>query len=227
LKKLHRINALPHVRTDIERGRLPDDFGFCGGLLMGAGGSRFGAGRPGWHVKAEYCRRIDVRRWQREYMLRPGAFGSWVWRDTETGETTASIAYTFEADAVVLRFAIDGQSMSQRLDILRTPCTYGGSRPWFACPRCRCRVAVLFLRGNGFACRHCQRIAYRSQSEDDCGRAWIKQSKIEAKLADDWERPKGMHHRTYERLLSAILECEDRRETALAAFMAQRGSLLL
>lgn len=186
---------------------------------MGTGGTRYGAGRPGYRVKAEDCRQLDVRRWQREGMLVPGQAGGWYWRDPDTGATRASIGWRVEAGVVVLVYAINGEPVTQRVPIERTSCNYGGSRAWFRCPRCARRVAVLFLRGRGFACRHCQQVAYRSQSEDDMGRAWIKQRKAEAKLGENWSRPKGMHHATRERLLSVIFDCEQARTDALAAFL--------
>ena len=37
-----------------------------------------------------------------------------------------------------------------------TLCQYGGARPWFLCPSCRRRVAILY-GGAVFACRHCYR----------------------------------------------------------------------
>lgn len=39
----------------------------------------------------------------------------------------------------------------------------------FAFPHCARRVAVLFLRANGFFCRHCNRVAYGSQSDNALG----------------------------------------------------------
>lgn len=188
---------------------------------MSRGGSRFGAGRPSWHVKAEHLRSIDARRWAREGLLAPGKVGGWAWRDPDTGATTASIGYAAEAGAVVLSFTSDDEAVRQRVPILETGCNYGGGRQWFACPRCGRRVAVLYLRGARFACRHCQRAAYASQSEDEMGRAWRKQRKAEAKLGANWRRPKGMHRATRERLLAVIWECERRREDALAAFLSR------
>jgi len=76
---------------------------------------------------------------------------------------------------------------------------------------------VLYLRG-GFACRHCSRVVYASQSEDALGRLWRKQEKAEAKLGENWQRPKGMHRTTYERVLNRILDCEGRRDDALCEF---------
>jgi hypothetical protein len=182
---------------------------------------RWGAGRPGWHVKAEHCRRIDVRRWHRDGLLRPGVWSSWVWSDSKTGEQRASIGFSVSEHHVELQYSISDTPQRQLVPLERTPCTFGGARPWFRCPACTRRVAVLFLRSNRFACRHCQRIAYASQSDDACGRAWRRQSKLEARLGDGWVRPKGMHHRTHERLVDGIFECERIREEALIAYAAR------
>lgn len=186
---------------------------------MGSGGSRHGAGRPAMHVKAEHCRRIDVRRWQREGILRPGAGGAWAWTNSE-GERTASIGYRAWDGAVNLDYAIDGRAAGQRITLDTTACTYGGTRPWFVCPVRGERVAVLYLRAGRFACRHCQRIVYASQSGDIYDRTWRMQAKAEAKLGPNWARPKGMHATTRERLLSIIWDCEEQREVALSVHFA-------
>lgn len=44
--------------------------------------------------------------------------------------------------------------------------------------------------------------------------------KLEARLGPHWQRPKGMHHRTRERLLAGTFEYEEAREDALAAYLA-------
>ena len=183
---------------------------------MGRGGSRYGAGRPAQHVKAEHCRRIDVRRWQREGMLQEGHAGTWQWSDPDTGKRTAAVGYRANGGGVTLDYSIDGKPHNQFVWLTETACNFGGTRQWFACPIRGERVAVLFLRAGRFACRHCQRIAYASQSGDLCGRTWRKQAKAEAKLGPNWTRPKGMHEKTRERLLSTIWECEEWRDVALA-----------
>lgn len=192
---------------------------------MSRGGMRMGAGRPGWHVKAEHLRRIDARRWAREGMLTPCCSGGWYWTDPETRQTLASIGYSAEPGAVVLAFTVDGNPVRQRVPILTTGCNYGGTRKWFGCPGCARRVAILYLRSARFACRRCQRVAYASQSEDELGRTWRKQSKAEAKLGDDWSRPKGMHTTTHERILDVIYDCEERRDSALYEFARRMGLL--
>ena len=186
---------------------------------MGTGGMRYGAGRPALHVKAEHCRSIDVRRWQREGILEAGRAGTWQWCDPDTGERRASIGHQANHGSVRLNYSIDGTPHAQTIGLTKTACNFGGSRQWFTCPIRGERVAVLFLRAGRFACRHCQRIAYGSQSGDLCDRTWRKQSKAEAKLGLYWARPKGMHHATRERLLSIIWACEERREADLSRFL--------
>ena len=182
---------------------------------MSRGGSRWGAGRPGWHAKAEHCRSIDARRWQREGILQAGRYGGWAWTDGDTGERKASIGYATEPGAVLLNYTMGGRPMRQRVPILATPCHFGGRRQWFACPHCARRVAVLYLRTDGFLCRHCNRIVYASQSDGALGRVWRKQAKIERQLGEHWRRPKGMHQTTYAKLMATIIDCEERRAAAL------------
>ena len=89
-------------------------------------------------------------------------------------------------------------------------CHLGGRRAWFRCPACGCgrRVAVLY-GGSIFACRHCHRLAYDSQRERWDDRLTRRADKIRQRLG--WEpgilnghgdKPKGMHRRTYERLVA-------------------------
>ena len=90
----------------------------------------------------------------------------------------------------------------------RTPCRFGGERPWFICPAkgCHRRVAILYS-GNIYACRHCHQLAYTSQRQTDYDRAARQAEKIRGKLGWDTgifemegDKPKGMHWRTFERL---------------------------
>ena len=186
---------------------------------MGTGGSRSGAGRPALHVKAEHCLQLDARRWHRENSLRPGCVGSWHWTNRDTGMERASNSFRTDEGSVTLRYSVDGKPCSQTVRLSESACNYGGARPWFVCPIRGERVAVLYLRAGRFACRDCQRIAYASQSDDQCARMWRRQRKAEAKLGPNWARPKGMHEATRERLLSIIFDCEEVRDGALADYM--------
>lgn len=129
---------------------------------------------------------------------------------------------------MVLDYAINGARMSQRVPILRTGCTYGGDRPWFGCPKCGNRVALLYLRASdGFICRKCARLAYASQREDVTGRTWRKQRRLESLLLPDGGKPTAMHWATFERIRAAINECEVRRGAELVGWAVRRFPGLL
>ena len=191
---------------------------------MGRGGSRYGAGRPGWHVKAEHCLRLDVRKLARHKVLAGGMF-SWRWTNSHTGEESGSITIYSRPDGLRLSFTQNGKPCDHEVGIVRTACNYGGTRPWLLCPPCGARVAVLYLRSGRFICRHCAKVVYASQSEDVFGRGWRIQAKLEARLDKYWQRPKGMHHATRNKLVAAIQACEELRDRALVHF-AQRMGLL-
>lgn len=190
---------------------------------MARGGSRYGAGRPGWKLKAESSFPLDVRKMHQAGGLRRGSLGNWEWTNNYTGDVAGTIGFIAEAGGVELRYSISGDLRRQYIAVEHTHCNFGGSRPWFICPVRGERVAVLYLRAGRFACRHCQRIAYGSQSEDLTGRAWRKQRKVEKRLDPDCERPKGMHATTYKRLLWKLERCETVRNYAMIRAFARMG----
>ena len=156
-------------------------------------------------------RLLDVRKLQRQRLLTPGNSLSWAW--TINGETTATINLMVGADRVTLDYRQrerggDWRPMNYPVRLAWTGCNFGGRRVWWLCPAAGCgrRVAVLF-GGAVFACRHCHRLAYRSQREADHDRASRRADKLRGRLG--WEpgilngsgmKPKGMHWRTFERL---------------------------
>jgi hypothetical protein len=102
-----------------------------------------------------------------------------------------------------------------------TACNFGGKRPWFLCPgvvgdkRCGRRVAVLYGPGRYFLCRHCYDLGYESQRDNKTYRALRRAQKIRERLGGSAnvtepfpEKPRGMHRRTYERLLWEHHEAE-------------------
>jgi hypothetical protein len=196
---------------------------------MGRGGFRFGAGRPGQAVCTDTMLRLDVRQVQRTGVLVRGHRFSWQWKTCD--RVDATIDCIAAADRVLLDYrvrTIGGEWESLRYPVLLdwTPCTFGGRRVWWRCPASGCgrRVAVLF-GARLFACRHCHRLAYRSQSESAADRALRRASRIRDRLG--WEpgiinpmgsKPKGMHWRTFERLEREHFECARR---AVDAMMAQ------
>ncbi len=181
---------------------------------MSRGGSRWGAGRPAYRVKAELVQRLDVRQLARRGLLAGSTGFTWTWH--RAGEPAGSIGVVVDSgQCLTLRYATTDsgarRDVVQRVELLATDCHLGGARRWFACPCCGRRVALLYLRWGRFACRPCQRVAYASQSEDELGRLWRKQAKIEARLGDSWRRPKGMRRRTFSLLLGELVRLEERR----------------
>lgn len=113
-------------------------------------------------------------------------------------------------DSLTLTFTPpDSAAWQQTIRIARAPCTLGGSRPWFACPRCGRHCATLYRGRYGYACRTCNRLNYPSTRENAGDRAARRADKIRARLG--WTpgilnghegKPKGMHWRTFERLVA-------------------------
>ncbi len=201
---------------------------------MGTGGMRYGAGRPGWKRKAEQSLAFDVRQIAKKGLLRPGAF-SWHWSNNY-GEKIGSVGVRVAGDPerVILAYQWTPYNGEPRhvecsLWIARSPCNYGGSRPWFLCPSCgrRCAVVYYGAPGGRYACRCCVRVAYLSQCDDEMGRLWRKQRKLERNLAggadewNGWQKPKGMHRLTFDRLRTQIWELEMRRDELLAVQAAR------
>ena len=157
-------------------------------------------------------RSIDVRRWKRDGLLEPHQSFCWQW--SRHGEVVASIRVRTETNRVLLTYRYrsgdeDWKDKSYPICLDWTACNLGGKRPWFRCPARACgrRVAILYLGGSIFACRHCYQLAYPSQRETGYYRMARRADRIREKLG--WEpgilndsewKPKGMHWNTFERL---------------------------
>ncbi len=191
---------------------------------MGAGGSRYGAGRPAHNLKAESVPRVDVRRWARSGYFERASYFSWGWN--RGGEPSGSINVQSSPDSMTLiyrikdRYTDEWQDKQQVVPIVHTACGYGGTRAWFRCPVCYRRCALLYLRAYRFACRKCQRVAYSSQSGNAMDRLMQKSHKLRAEISDG--KPKGMRWRTYDQICEQVGEIEERVDRQ---FLARCSSL--
>jgi hypothetical protein len=193
----------------------------------------FGSGRKFGADCTEDYRSIDIRRWQRDGYLVPGRYIDWQW--SRNGEKIAAINVKVETGQLRLIYNFrrnngeDWESLNYPVRLDTTACHYGGVRYWFICPAAGCgrRVAILYMGDKIFACRHCYQLAYKSQRETPDDRASRRANKIRDKL--NWDRgilntnggkPKGMHWKTYYRLLA---KHNDFSDWALRGIVAKLG----
>lgn len=157
---------------------------------------------------------IDIRRWAREGFLNEGSRFGWQW--SRDGEKNGDIGVSAHSHSVTLKYRsrVNGGEWTDydypvRLET--TPCNFGGNRVWFRCPAQGCGRRVAKLYGGGvFACRTCHNASYPSQNETYGDRASRRAERIRKRLdwpesildGSDWSRPKGMHLKTYDRLVA-------------------------
>ena len=177
---------------------------------MGGPGSgrRF---RFGTRSTIEEYRRLDVRAMGRAGVLTAGYAGSWQW--SQGGKKIASIRIVVTSASLIVAYrhrSGNGGWVEENypIHLTRTPCNFGGSRPWFRCPAQGCGRRVAILYGGGvFACCRCYGLAYTSSRESPSDRASRRADKLRVKLG--WEpgilnersgKPKWMRWRTFQRL---------------------------
>lgn len=156
---------------------------------------------------------MDVRYMQREGLLKEMTSGSLHW--SSRGERFATINFRILDRQIWLSYRHrrrggDWESLAYSLRLEWTVCHFGGQRPWFICPAKGCGVRTATIYGGRiYACRRCHGLAYMSQRQSRSDRASARAERILEKLG--WEdlltifdpvteRPKGMHHRTFNRL---------------------------
>ena len=162
----------------------------------------------------EETKRIDIRWMRKSGMLRLGRTGRLSWN--RGGEPAGWIQYTILGDRMQLDFKYrefggEWQPVTQSVMFDRTPCNYGGFRQWFLCSRCSRRVEILCSDGPYFYCRKCCQLPYASQNEDTIGRMIKKRNNLRDRIFDDawsYRRRKGMHKKTFEKLLGQFISLE-------------------
>jgi hypothetical protein len=211
----------------------------------------YGSGRHWWgrtRPATDPALSLDVRWLARQgFLPQPGELRVAAVRWSVRGEVRDWISVRSdgrEPDVLTLEFRTrkrgeDWRDVVQRVALDRTPCTYGGTRPWFLCPRCGARCAVLWSVTGSFCCRACNGLAYSSTRESAAERALRRADVLQKRLGNrrpssvwDWPpKPKGMHRRTYDRLIAELCEREDeverdfiRAAAKLCARLDRRGA---
>jgi hypothetical protein len=190
---------------------------------------RSGSGGRGGRQRCEDCAAIDIRDLHRRAQAgRPGACVSWRWN--RGGKLLCSIDMWLHEDHVVLADVTDpAQPRTESIILMRTPCHYGGTRPWFCCPGCQQRCAKLYLRRGRFLCRPCHGLGYLSQLEARAERPRLIAHRIRRSLGASSNllvpfpnKPARMHWRTYYRIRAKGERYEARVFARLAAWLEGR-----
>jgi hypothetical protein len=197
-----------------------------------------GSGRPSsGRATVDDCQSLDVNQLCKAGVLTSGWMGNWQW--SRDGERIGSISISGGKDRIVLSYRSkrgteDWEDVNEPIAIRWSACRFGGERPYFTCPGdvngnvCARTVVKLYCAGRYYLCRHCYRLAYASQSEDQWDRASRRVNKHRRRLGGEPgmlsgipERPKGMWHRSYQRLLSEIFVAEDAAQERLVLLAAR------
>lgn len=157
---------------------------------------------------------LDIRKIARAGLLTPGHTFTWQW--SRGGNVIATIGGIVDtANSVTLHYRTrrhGGEWQDKRYQVMIgwTPCNYGGTRPWWHCPCCGRRVAVLW-GGQIYACRQCHQINYESTRTTESNKPFDRANKIRARLgwgggvaSPQGSKPKGMHWKTYLRLMNQL-----------------------
>ncbi len=177
---------------------------------MGKGGSRLGAGRPAHRLKAENTASLDVAYLSRHGHLDVGSWKRLYWR--QSGQVRLKgLVKAFDD-----HLTIDIGFHTHWIALTQTPCHFGGQRRWFVCPRCGNRMAVLYMRHGRFACRHCQQIAYQSQSGDADDRLIWRHHNLSHKLRNLKSQPIRSRRRIQHNFLEAAWQYDTLLDKAIS-----------
>jgi alpha-amylase/alpha-mannosidase (GH57 family) len=169
--------------------------------------------------KCEDYRSVDLAWLRRKGCFKLGYSGRITW--SRGGSVTAWINYRVEASGLRLiyrtrRNGEEWRDIDELFPFLYTATYFSGHRRWLQCPSCNHRCRVLY-GGAYFRCRRCHGLRYESQYEP----AWLSGTSRAQKIRERYggsgsldepfpEKPKGMHGRTYKRLIA-----EDERLTSV------------
>ena len=198
----------------------------------------FGSGRNRYATTPEdrECLKLDINEFTDVLGTDGSHTGTVSWGDAEIQVAVPQDDTEDDGRQVRLNYTTTREGDTTEHDYViettRTSCNFGGSRPWWRCPRCWDRVGTLYLPPGRerFACRDCHDVAYTSSraSGNDDRTLRMRFNRIRRKLgagaaspsslAYRPDRPKGMHQDTYEELLRELDEAGERwhREVYLA-----------
>ena len=149
---------------------------------------------------------LDIRKIQRPAKGCGTHFQSW--------NNGASLWLTFRKFTAEVETRLPGQPTKRHsIELDTTPLNYGGHRVWWKCPCCSARVGLLYWEDWRWQCRKCAGLVHESTRQTDDSLAYARVNKIRERLG--WGgglcspmggRKKGMHFKTYVRLMQQLTE---------------------
>ena len=124
---------------------------------------------------------IDAARLKQWDFLRTFCNGTITWTNSTLGTQNNVGAYIRINDdesylqltyTQTVRDKDEKTKLDYKIELLSTPCNFGGKRWWFLCPivknnlQCSRRVRKLYLSGKYFGCRSCHELCYAQQKEN-------------------------------------------------------------
>lgn len=164
----------------------------------------------------EECRTVDINYLKREGLLECSKEAPLKWINPKGKENSIKIKSFVNGEpfSMVFEYTItypngNKEELNYKVPLVKTPCNFGGFRYWFKCGGivngvyCGKRVSKLYKPPSEkyFLCRHCYNLTYylRKKSKDwnyESDRIEKKINKIDRKM-----KKKGIHSKTYKRLL--------------------------
>jgi hypothetical protein len=114
----------------------------------------------------ESARDLDVRAVYRNGGLTPGARYQVTWIGGWGGSPIA--LHTVSRDLALLAYGDGDDPVFEEVPLDWTSCHFGGERPWWHCPSCDRRCAILYLIGSDpFRCRICASLTYTTSQRGE------------------------------------------------------------
>ena len=138
----------------------------------------YGSGRWRYHwakTTVEECRTLELRVFRDALSQGAPYAGSVWWKDSRTGEETASVGFYLEGDPPVIRlsYTVTRRQDGERTDVVEiiptttTQAGRHGRQHFLHCPRCDRRGRKLYQPpgSHRFLCRDCHQLTYTSCQE--------------------------------------------------------------
>jgi hypothetical protein len=179
----------------------------------------YGSGRIGEKTLTSQMMELDVRELYRHGYVQKSASSYAELQHKGINEYRNILIY-FDSEQLTInysyeRYSGDRKRVNTIVQFDWTPCHYGGFRPWFLCPKCGKRVAILY-GGKHFNYRICRKLAYPSENESKASRLLRKANNIKRRLNGEpgvqnmiMFKPKGMHQKTFDRLVREVYALEN------------------